>query len=102
MSISASAPQIVSLTSSNAQTDGDSFDPVLSPDGAKLLFTSDATNLAPGDANGAHDLFLKDLATGALTLVSTDSAGHIGNAQSDTASFSPDGSKIVFSSLLND
>jgi hypothetical protein len=48
--------------------------PVFSPDGARVLFISDADNLVPNDANGWGDIFLYDLAT-ATSLVSLNAAG---------------------------
>jgi hypothetical protein len=44
---------------------------VFSPDGTKLLFESDASNLVAGDTNGRSDIFLKDLVTGEVTRIST-------------------------------
>jgi Tol biopolymer transport system component len=46
-----------------------------SPDGTHILFASDAPNLVPGDTNGDTDLFLKNLATGAITRVNTAANG---------------------------
>jgi Tol biopolymer transport system component len=72
--------------------------PVFSPDGTKVAFVSQATNLVPGDTNLKYDIFVKDLQTGAITLVSRASDGTIGNGDSDSPVFSPDGTKIIFSS----
>jgi Tol biopolymer transport system component len=72
--------------------------PVFSPDGTKVAFVSRATNLVPGDTNLKYDIFVKDVRTGAITLVSRASDGTIGNGDSDSPVFSPDGTKIVFSS----
>ncbi len=69
-----------------------------SQDGSKVVFISDATNLVAGSVEGQSNVFVKDLATGAVTLVSTDGAGHEGNYGSYDASFSPDGSKVLFTS----
>lgn len=65
----------LTTTASGAQANGDSRDPISSPDGHRLLFTSLASNLVPGDANNALDIFVKDLDTGAITRVSTTSSG---------------------------
>ena len=74
--------------------------PVFSPDGTKVLFRSDAANLVASDNNNAADIFIKDLATGDVTRVSTDSNGNEGGSGlgSFNAAFSPDGTKVVFSS----
>jgi Tol biopolymer transport system component len=91
----------VSTTSSNAQaTGGNSSIPVFSPDGTKLLFTSNATNLVSGDTNGQRDIFIKDLLTGAVTRVSTDSAnGQAIGGESLYARFSPDSTRVLFQSV---
>ena len=71
-----------------------------SPDGSKVVFASSFDNLVPGDTNatlGSSDVFVKDLKTGAITLVSTDSSGAQGDGRYGEASFLPDGSKVVFS-----
>lgn len=36
---------------------GQSYDPVISPDGEWIVFTSTASDLAPGDTNGVSDVF---------------------------------------------
>lgn len=46
------------------------------------MFTSDAGDLVPGDNNGVSDVFVKDLATGALVRVSTSAAGAEGDGPS--------------------
>ena len=42
---------------STGESDGHSFEPVISGDGAWVAFESDATNLVAGDTNGARDVF---------------------------------------------
>ncbi|HEX5616409.1 MAG TPA: hypothetical protein VFZ83_14740 [Acidimicrobiia bacterium] len=66
----------------------------LSPDGTWAVFTSDASNLVPGDLNGVRDVFAVDMATGAISRVSRVPGG--GEAESD--SYEPmvcDGGEIV-------
>ena len=95
---------VTTRASTNAlgiQGNGQSVNPVLSPDGTKIAFESSASNLVAGDTNGVRDIFIKDLVTGAVTLVSTDSAGHQGNNFSEFAGFSPDGTKLAFQSFAS-
>jgi Tol biopolymer transport system component len=89
---------LVSAAADGTQGVGWSESAVFSPDGSKVLFVSDVSNLVAGDTNGATDIFVKDLATGAVTLVSTAAGGTQGNGWNQSAVFSSDGSKILFSS----
>ena len=57
---------------------------VFSPDGSKVAFESLASNLVAGDTNGFFNIFVKDLASGAVTLVSTAADGTLGNSSSTT------------------
>ena len=86
----------VSVDASGTEGNSASYLPVFSPDGSKIAFTSNASNLVAGDSNGKADVFVKDLVTGAVTRVSVDAVGTEGNAESSQAVFSPDGSKIAF------
>ena len=88
----------VSTDAAGVQGNGASFRPVFSPDGSKVAFYSEASNLVAGDTNNSGDVFVKDLATGAITRVSTNAAGDQGNGYSMSPSFSADGSKIAFGS----
>jgi Tol biopolymer transport system component len=80
-----------------------SVGPVFSPDGTKLAFTSFASDLGPTDTNGTSDIYLRDLTTGATTLLSANAAGtQAANASSSTPVFSPDGTKVAFVSEATD
>ena len=83
------------------QANGSSYKGVLSADGKKVAFISTATNLAANDTNGKADVFVKDLQTGKVTLISTDSLGLQANADSFHVSFSPDGSRLLFQTTAN-
>ncbi len=50
----------VSVSSTGAQADGESFRPQLSYDGRFVVFLSNSTNLIVGDTNGVDDIFLHD------------------------------------------
>lgn len=76
-----------------------SFDPVFSPDGTKVAYRTFSNNLILGDGNGASDIFVKDLTSGILTLISCAADGvTFGNADSFSPVFSPDGTKVAFAS----
>ena len=75
----------VSVNGAGEKSNSDSGYPAFSPDGSKIAFQSSATNLVAGDTNGVSDIFIKDLATGAVTRVSTDAA----NGESNSNSFKP-------------
>lgn len=68
--------------------------PTFSPDGTKLLYRS-------YDTSGYFQIFLKDVATGATTMVSTNAAGQAGDFHSAEAQFSADGLHVVFSSYAH-
>ena len=93
--------QRVSTTSSGGQADGGSDQGEFSPDGTEIVFASDAANLVAGDTNGAMDIFIKNLATGAVRLVSANSTGTEGDDSSFAPVFSSDGTKIAFQSAAN-
>jgi Tol biopolymer transport system component len=81
--------------------DGDSVQPVLSASGRHVAFVSAARNLVAGDTNDAIDVFVKDLATGAVERVSVATGG----AQADGPSFEPalsaDGRYVAFESFAS-
>jgi uncharacterized repeat protein (TIGR01451 family) len=70
--------------------------PAFSPDGTKLAFTSSATDLGPGDQDSESDLYVADLTSGQIHLV-TPGPQDCGSAHSGEPAFSPDGSKLVYS-----
>jgi Ca2+-binding RTX toxin-like protein len=88
----------VSTSASGEQGNGPSADLVFSPDGEWVAFTSLASNLVPDDTNGAADVFVKNLTTGAITRISTSASGEQGNSNSDFPVFSPDGRQVAFQS----
>jgi Tol biopolymer transport system component len=89
----------VSLTSADGQaTGGASTYPSISADGRLVAFASDATNLVPGDTNGATDVFVRDLSTGATERVSVRTNGTEATGTSTYPVISADGSAVVFTS----
>ena len=90
------AVTLVSQSASGLIANGQSLFPTFSPDGSKIAFESQASNLVTGDSNGAFDVIIKDLKTGTLRIASTNEAGTIGNGASGGPSFSPDGKSVAF------
>jgi Tol biopolymer transport system component len=72
--------------------------PSISADGNRIAFRSSASNLVPGDSNGASDDFVRDVRLGTTTLVSMSSSGVQGNSGSWVSTISPDGNWVVFTS----
>jgi Tol biopolymer transport system component len=72
----------------------------LAAGGRFVAFSSTASNLDPGDVDALSDVFVRDLQTGAVLLVSRASGagGAKGNASSGTPSISADGRFVAFAS----
>ncbi len=62
--------QAVSGTSGNNL----SYDAAISGDGARVVFTSSASNLVSGDTNAASDVFVRTVATTAIDIGSVSRA----------------------------
>jgi VCBS repeat-containing protein len=77
---------------------GDDWKSQFSADGRFVIFQSNASNLVAGDNNGATDVFLYDLQTHQVQLVSAAADGSSANGSSYRPSISSDGHHIVFAS----
>lgn len=91
--------RLMSTDKNGVQGNDGSYAPVFSPDGVSIAFHSYATNLVPGDTNKSGDVFIKNLATGAITLVSTTATGGLANGSSWGPVFSPRGDRLAFTSI---
>jgi len=89
----------VSVASDGTQSNGLSESPAISATGRFVAFESFATNLVPGDTNGAFDVFVRDLQTGTMTRASLVSDGSQSNSDSRSASISGDGRFVAFHSF---
>ena len=87
---------LASTSATTAKGNGPSRWPSLSAAGLVVAFDSDATNLSPSDTDSTSDVYVKNLATGAITLASTTAAGVKGNGKSRSPSLSADGTKVAF------
>ncbi|MER7407452.1 hypothetical protein ABT373_34495 [Streptomyces sp. NPDC000070] len=87
--------EFVDVTADGVKGNGASAYPVVSADGGHVAFLSWATNLAPGDTDGAADVYVKDLRTGDLRWVSDVP----GDQEFGTPSVSADGTRVVFAAL---
>jgi PKD repeat protein len=91
----------ISIAPGGEQGNGSSFFPSISADGTLVAFQSYASNLIANDTNGTADIFVKNLVNGAITLVSADIDGNIGNNFSSQPAISADGRFVAFSSTAN-
>ncbi|MBA9064546.1 VCBS repeat-containing protein [Methylobacterium fujisawaense] len=102
--------RLTAVGSTEANGDSDRFN--LSPDGKKLVFVSDASNLVDGDTNDTADVFVKDLDTEAIIRLSAPSDGStptgtisFGRSALEytlgSPKFSSDGKEILFSSEVS-
>jgi hypothetical protein len=92
----------VSVSSSGTESNGASLAPAISNkngvNGPYVVFSSTATNLVATDSNGASDIFVRDIAGNATTLVSSNSAQtNSANGGSFDPAITPDGALIAFS-----
>lgn len=93
--------QLVSSTASGTGVGLSSEDASVSDDGRWVVFTSYSDELVEGDSNGTRDIFVKDLYTGRIALVSVAADGTQGNLASSHAQISSGGDWIVFESAAS-
>jgi Tol biopolymer transport system component len=91
-------PTTLRITGGNA----DSYTPYISGNGQFVVFASRATNLGPADGNGYADIYLYDLSTTTMSLVSVNFYGlQAINGDSYSPSITTDGRYIAFASEAN-
>ena len=90
--------EIVSISSTSATANANTFLPKMSGSGRFVVFSSAASNLVDGDINGEGDIFVHDRQTGFTELASVSSTGMLGNGNSFYPSISTDGQFVMFSS----
>ncbi len=87
----------VTVASDGTEANATSAASIISNDGRYVVFTSDATNLVPGDTNGSKDVFVHDL-TNKTTIRASEGFLGQGNGRSYGAGMSGDGRYIAFAS----
>lgn len=88
--------ELVSIDSAGQQVQGVHSHARISDDGQRIVFQSDADDMAVGDSNGRTDIFLRDLQAGTTTLISLGPTGIQFTADSENPRISADGQFIVF------
>lgn len=94
---------LASRAADGGSGNGRSEEAALSGDGRLVVFSTLASNLAPGDGNGSGDVYLRDLQEGLLELVSVSADGvRPGNRESRQPVLSDDGRFVAFTSAASD
>src|SRR5690242_11634512 len=86
----------ISVATSGTQANGPSSFGNVSANGRFVVFSSDATNLVPGDTNGKTDVFRRDLTTGETIRISVNDDGVQANGRSFASGVSRDGRLVLF------
>jgi Tol biopolymer transport system component len=89
---------LLSLSSTQAQGNGDSYTPAPSDGGRYVAFVSNASNLVAGDTNNASDIFVRDTVANTTTIASVSSGGVLANGGSNNPFITADGSRVAFTS----
>jgi Tol biopolymer transport system component len=87
----------ISLGSHSRQANGPSYALSISGDGRYVAFSSDATNLVPGDGNDLPDVFVRDLRFGITRLASLKAGGQPSSGLAGTPLLSADGRALAYS-----
>jgi Tol biopolymer transport system component len=88
----------VSMSSAGTEANAASFSSIVSADGGTVAFSSNASNLVPGDRNRVTDVFVRDLASGRTARVTVGPDGEA-NARSEGSSISAHGRVVAFRSF---
>lgn len=88
----------ISVNASQKQGNADSYLMTMSSDGRWIAFSSDATNLVPGDTNNWADIFLRDHQTGAVSRINLGPGGVEADSAAVCPVISDDGSVVVYAS----
>ncbi len=100
----ASKTRRLSVDAAGAQAmGGESYAPAISANGRFVAFTSETTNLVPGDTNGQDDVFVSDRRTGRIERASVSSSeAQASGGRSVYPAISASGRFVAFSSGATD
>jgi Tol biopolymer transport system component len=93
--------RLVSVAADGSQADDHSIEPTISANGRYVAFTSFSDKLIRRDRNGVLDVFVKDLKTGKLRLVSQTTAGRPRTRNSFYPQISADGHSVAFQTFAS-
>ena len=88
----------LSITATGGNPNQQTFASDVSSDGRRTVLFSFASNLAPGDTNGAQDIFVRDAVDSTTVRVSVSDTEQQANGWSFPGAITADGTKVVFSS----
>ena len=86
----------LSVSSSGAQSNGDSARAHFSEDGSLVVFEAGASNLISGDTNARNDVFLRDRTASTTTRLDLRSGGAQTTRDSDFPAISADGRYVAY------
>lgn len=90
--------KLISRNDAGEEANANCLAPAISADGRSIAYESYATNLSANDNNGARDIYLWNIETGKVRLISKSPSGESGNSESMEPAISGDGNIIAFSS----
>lgn len=92
----------VSEAGAGGSADESSYDPVISGDGSRIAYSSDATDIDADDDNGFSDVYLWDADTDESDRISQQLLGGDANAASYAPVISADGAYVAYQSAASD
>jgi Tol biopolymer transport system component len=85
-----------SVSSQGAQGSGDSTQADISADGRYVVFSSDSSDLVPGDLSGQFDIFIRDRVAHTTRRLTVGVGGVEANGGSSEPAITPDGKYVAF------
>lgn len=92
----------ISEAGAGGPTDESSYDPAISGDGHRIVYSSDATNIDTDDDNGVSDIYYWDSGTDESDRVSQQLLGGDSNGASYAPEISADGAYVAYQSNASD